>query len=75
MGTNYSRRGDARRGRNLGNAPTRLDYPKGESEGAVRIYALLGDPAYARSVEFRQSEEWHAMMLSPIPSARLGWGA
>ncbi len=36
---------------------------KGRAE-AVRVYALLGDAAYARSVEFRKIEEWHAMMLT-----------
>lgn len=35
---------------------------KGKAE-AVRVYALLGDPAYARSAEFRKLEEWHAKML------------
>jgi adenylate cyclase len=31
---------------------------------AVRVYALLGDPAYARSAEFRRLEECHATMLA-----------
>lgn len=30
---------------------------------AVRIYTLLGDPAYARTAEFRDLAEAHATML------------
>jgi adenylate cyclase len=36
---------------------------KGKAE-AVRVYALLGDSAYARSAEFRHLAQWHATMLA-----------
>ncbi len=59
----HSRRGDAGSRPILGGARTRPGPVKGKAE-AVRIYALLGDAAYARTAEFQDLEERHAAMLA-----------